>query len=105
MIMETMSKTKNQQHSNLFADPCFQILHYWDAEESLYVAIKKKDESGNPIFPGRNLTEIIESTVKPALSEILCKELTGYFDPTCSFSMDEKYVLLNSVNNVAVCNI
>ena len=89
----------------LFTDPCFQILHYWDAEESLYVAIKQKDEEGNLVFPDQSLDAIIENMVKPALSEILCKEVKGHFDPTASFSMDEKYVLLNSVNQVAVCNL
>lgn len=93
------------ENNKLFADPCFQILHYWDAEESLYVAIKRQDDAGNSVFPGQTLTEIIENMIKPALSEILCKEVDGYFDPTYSFSMDEKYVLLNSVNQVAVCNL
>ena len=93
------------KNNKLFADPCFQILHYWDAEESLYVAVKQKDETGNPVFPGQTLTEIITSYVKPALREILEKDISGYFDPTYSFSMDEKYVLLNSVNQVAVCNL
>jgi len=93
------------ENNKLFADPCFQILHYWDADESLYVAVKKQDEAGNSIFPGQSLTDIIEKMIKPALSEILEKDISGYFDPTYSFSMDEKYVLLNSVNNVAVCNL
>jgi len=93
------------ENNKLFADPCFQILHYWDADESLYVAVKKQDEAGNSIFPGKTLTEIIASYVKPALRDILERDISGYFDPTYSFSMDEKYVLLNSMNNVAVCNI
>ena len=100
-----MPQVEPKTDTVLFTDPCFQILHYWDAEESLYVAIKKKDEEGNPVFPGQSLTDIIESMIKPALSEILCKQVEGYFDPTSSFDMEEKYVLLNSVNNVAVCNI
>lgn len=89
----------------LFADPCFHILHYWDADESLFVAIKQKEEDGTLIFPVQSLTEIIEHIIKPALGEILCKDIQGCFDRTYSFSMNEKYVLLNSVNNVAVCNI
>lgn len=92
-------------NSNLFTDPCFHILHYWDAEESLYVAIKGKDDAGNSLFPGLTLVQIIENRIKPALSEILCKEVNGYFDTTYSFSMDEKYVLINSVNQVAVRNL
>ena len=89
----------------LFADPCFQILHYWDADESLYVAVKQKDEDGTLVFPGQSLHDIIENIVKPALSEILCKDIQGDFNRTYSFSMDEKYVLLNGVNQIAVCNI
>lgn len=103
--MKTMNETKNMQQNTLFADPDFQILHYWDSEESLFVAIKRKDEQGNSIFPNQTLTEIIKAYVKPALREILEREISGYFDPTYSFSMEEKFVLLNGQSDLAVCNI
>ncbi|MBL4576508.1 MAG: hypothetical protein JKY51_10515 [Opitutaceae bacterium] len=86
--------TKN----NLFSDPSFQIWHYVDAEESLIVGIKKKNENEN--------LESLTERVKPSLSEFLCKEVKGDFDPKDScFSMDEKFVLMNSENDSALCNI
>ncbi len=86
--------TKN----NLFSDPSFQIWHYVDTEESLFVGIKKSDKN--------ETLENLTKRVKPKLSEVLCKDVKGDFDPKhSSFSMDEKFVLLNSENDAALCNI
>ncbi len=86
--------TKN----NLFSDPSFQVWHYVDAEESLFVGIKKNNENEN--------LESLTERVKPSLSEILCKEVKGDFEPKdSSFSMDEKFVLVNNENDAALCNI
>jgi hypothetical protein len=83
---------------NLFSDPSFQIWHYVDEEESLFVGIKKSNED-------ENLESLIER-VKPSLSEFLCRDIDGDFDPEDSpFSMDEKFVLLNDENGAALCNM
>ena len=89
----------------IFADPCFKILHYRDSEEDIFVAIKAREEDGTLIFPGMSLRDIINLHIKPALREILEKDIEGYFDPIHSFHTSEKHILLNTQCDLAVCNI
>ena len=89
----------------LFEDPEFQILYYQDSEESLYIAFKNKDAKGNDEFPGQTLGEIISGRVIPVLQDLLHKKVNGRFIKAQSFDMDKKFVLLNSNEELAVCNL
>ncbi len=90
---------KIKEKSTLFCDPDFRILHYWDAEESLFVGV-----NGNS-SQSLTTTQLIDQKVRPALRTILHKEVNGHFDPTYSFDMNERYVLFNFESEVTVCNL
>lgn len=97
-----MVEAVTKKRSNLFVDSDFQILHYWDNEESIFVGFKKLTDGQSG-----TLSEIIECRVKPALQKILGHHIQGYFDPTYSFDMNERFVLLNlnGTEEIAVCNL
>lgn len=90
---------KIKEKATLFCDPDFRILHYWDAEESLFIGINRNS------FKNLTMTQLIDSKVRPTLKSILHKEFNGYFDPTYSFDMNERYVLFNFESEVMVCNL
>ncbi|MDN5201221.1 hypothetical protein QQ008_07605 [Fulvivirgaceae bacterium BMA10] len=97
-----MAEVVTKKRSNLFIDSDFQILHYWDNDDSIFVGFKKLED-------GKSLTlsDVIESRVKPALQKILGHRIQGYFDPIYSFDMNERFVLLNlnGKDEIAVCNL
>ena len=97
-----MKEVKTKNEGQLFVDPEFQILHYWNDCESIFVGFRKSEQS-----KFGTLSEMIDSKVKPALQKLLGHNVRGYFDPIYSFDMDERFVLLNlnGEEEVAVCNI
>lgn len=90
---------KIKEKPMLFCDPDFRILHYCDAEESLFVGINRNSSQS------LTTTQLIEKKVRPALRSLLHKEVKGHFDQTYSFDMNERYVLFNFESEVTVCNL
>jgi len=94
-----------QLQAGRIVDPCFRYFYYQDSADSFHVGVLWHNQAGVPIYGKHAAETVIERLIRPMLSEVLCRKADGSFTDAEGFEIDDRYVMLNPLTELVVCNL